>query len=322
MPGKFQLRALAASAAALLCSTAMAQDSLRYPTKPINLLYTTAPGGSFDPMSRVIAAHFEKKWGQPVVVESKPGGGGLVAHTYVARTAPADGHTLLMGASHMSSALFVKDRPVDVKELTGVSLFGLLPYQLQISRGMNVKTLKEFVAYAKANPGKVSLGAVAAGTHELEIRGLEVALGFTGNVIPFKGIAPVWVEMIANRVDATLSASSPAQIKTGEILAIAIGGEKRHPNTPEVPTFREQGFVHDPVATYYLLAAAAVPRSVLDRVSAEMTAVARSPDWDARITKTLGVVGVGLTVDATNQFLRDEYVKLKKIADDARIVPQ
>lgn len=312
-------RAFPVVIAALLCGAAGAQE---FPARPINLLYTTAPGGSFDPMSRVIAAHFEKRWGQPVVIESKPGGGGLVAQTFLARSAAADGHTLLMGASHMSSALFVKDRPVDVKEITGVSLFGLLPYQLQIGRGMGVKTLKDFVAYARANPGKLSLGTVAAGTHEVEIHGLLAALGLQGIVVPFKGIAPVWLEMIANRVDATLSASSPPQIKTGEILAIAIGGEKRHPNSPDVPTFREQGFVHDPVATYYLLAAAAVPRPILDRVSAEMTAVARSPEWDARIVRTLGVVGVGLAVDATNQFMREEYARLKKIADAARIVPQ
>jgi tripartite-type tricarboxylate transporter receptor subunit TctC len=314
-----RLRCAIVLAAASLCSIGAAQN---FPTKPINLLYTTAPGGSFDPMSRVIAAHFEKKWGQSVVIESKPGGGGLVAHTYIARSAAADGHTLLMGASHFTSALFVKDRPVDVKELTGVSLFGLLPYQLQISRGMNVKTLKEFVAHAKANPGKVTLGAVAAGTHEVEIHALQVALGFQGNVIPFMGIAPIWLEMVANRIDGTLSASQPAQIKTGEIIALAIGGEKRHANSPDVPTFREQGFVHDPVATFYVLAAAAVPRPVLNAVSAELAALAKSAEWDTRITKTLGIQGVGLNVDATAQYMRDEYAKLKKIADAAKLVPQ
>src|SRR5262245_50682327 len=88
---------VSAVAAALFCGAAAAQT---FPTKPITLMYTTAPGGSFDPMSRVIANYFEKKWGQPVVIESKAGGGGLVAHAYVARSAPPDGHTLLMGASH------------------------------------------------------------------------------------------------------------------------------------------------------------------------------------------------------------------------------
>jgi len=314
------IRAFAALASGLLCGTAAFAQS--YPTKPITLIYSTPPGGTFDPISRVIAAHFEKTLGKPVIVESRAGAGGLVAATYVARTAPADGHTLLVSASHLTSQLFVKDMPIEIKELTGVSLFGLLPYQLLISRGMSVRTLKDFVTYAKANPGKVSLGAVATGTHEVEIHALQAALGFSGNVIPFKGIAPIQLEMVGNRIDATLSASNPPQMRTGEIISIAVGGDKRRPGNPDVPTFREQGFVHDPMATFYLFASAAVPRPILDRVSAEMTVVAKSPEFDAQITKILGIQGVGLSVDQTNQYLREEYAKLKKIADVARIVPQ
>jgi tripartite-type tricarboxylate transporter receptor subunit TctC len=187
---------------------------------------------------------------------------------------------------------------------------------------MNVRTLKDFIAYAKANPGKVSLGAVATGTHELEIHSLMLTLGFTGNVIGYKGIAPIWVALISNELDATLSASTPPQQKTGEILAIAVGGEKRNPAFPDVPTFREQGVVHDPLASYYMLANGATPRAVLDRISAEMTAVAKSPEFDTRVTKTINIVGVGLSVDGTNKFMRDEYDRLKKVADIARIVPQ
>jgi tripartite-type tricarboxylate transporter receptor subunit TctC len=313
-------RPLAAIAASLLVSGGCLAQT--FPSKPINLLYSTPPGGSFDPQSRVMADHFQKKWGQPVVIESKPGAGGLVAAAYIARSAAPDGHTLLISASHHTSQLFVKDMPIKVEEVVGVSLYGLLPYQLQISRALNVRTLKDFVAYAKANPGKVSLGAVAAGTHEVEIHGVQVALGFQGNVIPFKGIAPIWLEMVANRLDGTLSASQPAQVKTGEIIPLAIGGEKRHPNSPDVPTFREQGFVHDPVATFYVLAAAAVPRPILNAVSTELAAMAKGPEWESRITKTLGIQGVGLNLDATAQFMRDEYAKLKKIADAAKLVPQ
>jgi tripartite-type tricarboxylate transporter receptor subunit TctC len=163
---------------------------------------------------------------------------------------------------------------------------------------------------------------VALGTHELEIHALQATLGFNGNVIPFKGIGPIWLELIANRMDATLSASAPPQLKTGEIIAIAIGGDKRHPANPDIPTFREQGVAHDPVATFYMFASGATPRPILDRLSSEITALTKSPEFDARITKVLGVQGVGLSVDATRQFVHDEYTKLKKIADLAKIVPQ
>ena len=312
-------RAIAAALVALWCGALQAQT---YPTKPITILISTAPGGSLDLMARVAAAHFEKKWGQTAVVEARPGGGGIVALTQVVR-APADGHTLALSGSPMTTTLFVKDIPFDsFKDVTGVSLIGLLAYQLQVSRAVNVRTLKEFVAHAKANPGKLTLGAVAPGTHELEVRSLEQALGFTGNVIPYKGIAPIWLALIANQLDATLSASTPPQQKTGEILALAVGGEKRNPAYPEVPTFREQGVQHDPVASYYVLTHGATPRPVLNQISTELTAVAKSAEFDARVTKTISIVGVGASVDAANQYMRNEYERLKKVADAAKIVPQ
>lgn len=312
-------RALAAVVVATFCAAAQAQN---FPTKPITIVFSTAPGGSLDIMSRVAANHFEKKWGQPVVVEPRPGGVGIVALTQVVR-APADGHTLALSGSPMTTTLFVKDVPYDgFKDVTGVSLIGLLAYQLQVSRGANARNLKEFIAYARANPGKVTLGAVAPGSHELEVRSLEQVLGFSGNLIPYKGIAPIWMALIADQVNATMSASTPPQQKTGEILAIAVGGEKRNPAYPDVPTFREQGIMYDPVASYYVLTHGATPRPVLDRISAELTMVAKSADFEARVTRTISIVGVGASVDGTNQFMRREYERLKKVADIAKITPQ
>jgi tripartite-type tricarboxylate transporter receptor subunit TctC len=310
----------AALTAGALCSAAALAQT--YPTKPITLIYTTPPGGTFDPIARVIAARMEKDWGKSVVVESKPGAGGLIGSAYVARTAAPDGYTLLLNASQYTSTLFVKDMPIDVKELTGVSLIGLLPYQLIVSRGINVHNVKEFAAYAKANPGKTTFGAVAAGTHEVELHALQTALGINGTVVPFKGIAPIYLELIANRIDASISASTPPGVKTGEIIAIAVGGDKRRTDAPDVPTFREQGYNYDPLATYYILASSQVPRPILDKISAELKVIAKSPEFDAQITKTFGIQGVGLTVDETNKFLLDEYSKMKKAADTAHIVPQ
>src|SRR5689334_10641999 len=136
----FRAVALAGVAA---CGAAHAQN---FPSKPITILYSTAPGGSLDIMSRVAANHFEKKWGVTATVEARPGGGGIVAGSQVVR-APADGHMLLVSGSPQTVTVFVKDVPFDsFKDLTGVSLIGLLAYQLQVSRNMNVKTLRDFVA--------------------------------------------------------------------------------------------------------------------------------------------------------------------------------
>jgi tripartite-type tricarboxylate transporter receptor subunit TctC len=310
---------LAALLAALGCGTAAAQN---FPTKPITILFSTAPGGSLDLMSRVAATHFEKKWGVTATVEARPGGGGIVAMTQLVR-APADGHVLAFSGSPMTTTIFVKDIPFDsFKDVTGVSLIGLLAYQLQVSRSANATNLKDFIARARANPGKLTVGAVAPGSHELEIHSLQQALGFTGTIVPFKGIAPIWLELIANRLDATLSASTPPQQKTGEILAIAVGGEKRNPAYPEVPTFREQGVQHDPVASYYVITHGAVPRRVLDLISAELTTVAKSAEFDKAVTRTISIVGVGASVDETNRYMTNEYQRLKRVADIAKITPQ
>lgn len=309
----------ALAAGAVLAGSAGAQS---FPSKPINIMFSTAPGGSLDIMSRLSAAHFEKKWGQTVTVEPKPGGGGIVANTAMVR-APADGHVLVLSGSPMTTSLFVKDIPFDsFKDVAGVSQIGRLAYQLQVSRRMNVRTLKEFIAHAKANPGRIMIGAVPAGSHELEMHSLMQTLGFTGTVIGYKGVAPIWQALIANELDATLSASTPPQQKTGEILAIAVGGDKRNPNFPEVPTFREQGVEHDPVATYWVLANARTPKPILDQLSAALREVALSPEFNDKVTKTINIVGVGSSVEETNRLMRSEYDRLKKVADIAKIVPQ
>lgn len=312
--------AIAALAAGVVLAGSAAAQS--FPSKPITIMFSTAPGGSLDIMSRLSAAHFEKKWGQAVTVEPKPGGGGIVANTAMVR-APADGHVLTLSGSPMTTALFVKSIPFDsMKDVTGVSQIGRLAYQLQVSRRMNVRTLKEFIVHAKANPGKIMIGAVPAGSHELEMHSLMQTLGFTGTVIGYKGVAPIWQALIANELDATLSASTPPQQKTGEILAIAVGGDRRNPNFPEVPTFREQGVEHDPVATYWVLAHGRTPRPILDQLSAALREVALSQEFNDKVTKTINIVGVGSSVDDTNRLMRTEYERLKKVADIAKIAPQ
>src|SRR4051812_2525610 len=177
---------VAASLGLLQAGPTMAQS---WPsTKPVTIMYGTAPGGPNDLLSRIIASQWEKKLGQKVLVESRPGASSSAAGGVVARAA-GDGYTLLNGALPMVG-IFVKDLGYDpFKDLSPVSIIAAQAYYLLVSAKWNVKTLKEYIAYAKANPGKVSVGVVTAGPHEIESLLMLDTLGFQGNVIGYRGLA-------------------------------------------------------------------------------------------------------------------------------------
>ena len=308
---------LCAVASTLGASVSCAQS---WPTKPITLVYGTAAGGPLDLISRVIAADFEKRLGQNVIVESRPGGGSLIATGYVARAA-GDGHTLLTGGSP-AVALFVKDLPFDpFKDIVPVSIVGLQYYVLLASRASGLKTLKDFVAYAKANPGKTTIGIVPAGRHETETHAMLEALGITANLIGYKGLAPVYTALISGEVNATLG-QTPPQVKTGEIVGLAVGGERRNVEHPQIPTFNEAGARYDPQVQFTMFAPGTTPRELLNRISAEMAVAAKSPEFFNRITKTLTIEGFGSTPEFAVKVLRDDYEKNKRIADRVGIKPQ
>jgi tripartite-type tricarboxylate transporter receptor subunit TctC len=252
---KFAGALLGVAASSLLVSgNALAQQN--WPTRQITIIVGTAPGGTYDTIARLLASHFEKKWGQPAVVESRSGN--ILATSLVARAAP-DGYTLVMGASN-NAHLFIKELNFDpTKDLTPISVLGIQNYLLLVSRGAKVKGIADFMAQAKASPGKFNFGVVTGGPHDIETNDMQSALGIKVTHIGYKGIAPIYVALMANEIDGALGTTTP-QLKTGEIIALAIAGEKRHPEYPDVPTFRESGIKYEPQANYPLWGRGGPPR--------------------------------------------------------------
>jgi tripartite-type tricarboxylate transporter receptor subunit TctC len=292
----------------------------QWPSKPVTIVFSTAAGGPIDLIARTTGAQWEKKFGLKVLVESRPGGGGAVAGAYVTR-APADGHTLLMGGSGLTG-LFVKELTYDpTKDLAPVSVLATLTYYLLVSRKMNIATFKDFVAYAKANPGVVSIGVVAAGPHDIEVNAMQEALGIRGNLIGYKGTAVIYPAMVAGEINATIG-GTPPQVRTGEILALAAGRANRNPAYPEIPTFRELGVQYEPKAIFPVFVPAATPRDLMNRISAELVIVGKSDDFAERVTRAYGIEGLGTTVEAGQKMVRDEYDAAKRIADRIGIKPQ
>lgn len=313
---KFAGALLGLTASSLLSGQTLAQQN--WPTKQITILVGTAPGGTYDTIGRLIASHYEKKWGQPAVVENRSGN--ILATSLVARAAP-DGYTLVMGASN-NAHLFVKELNFDpTKDLTPISVLGIQNYLLLASRGAKVKNIADFVAQAKASPGKFNFGVVTGGPHDIETNDMQSALGIKVTHVGYKGIAPIYVALMANEIDGALGTTTP-QMKTGEIIALAIAGEKRHQEYPDVPTFRESGIKYEPQANYPLWGRAGTPADVIAKLGAEAAVVAKSPEFATRVTKVFSIDGVGLSPEASAKYLNDDVARQKRVADRVGIKPQ
>ncbi len=300
--------------------TAGAAGAQQWPSKPVTIVFGTAAGGPIDLMSRIIASQWEKKFAQKVIVENRPGASSTLAGGVVAR-APGDGYTLLNGA-FPPVGLFIKELPYDpFKDLTPVTVVAKQAYYLLVSSKMNIRTLKDFIAYARANPGKVSVGMVPSGPHEIESNRMLEVLGIQGNLIGYRGLATVYPALMSGELNATLGATPP-QLKTGEIVGLATGGSRRNPNFPDMPTFQEGGVQYEPSAIFPMFAPGTTPPALVSRISAEVAAAVNSEEFAERITKTFSIDPSGVTPEVASRIIRDEYETSRRIAQQVGIKPQ
>jgi tripartite-type tricarboxylate transporter receptor subunit TctC len=303
---------------ALFAGLAAAQN---WPSKQITLVVATTPGGSLDLVARVLATHLERKYKQTVIVENRVGAGGILAGTALMQ-APADGHMFATSLSPVTT-LFVKEMPYRASDLVPAALVGMTPYNLMVSSASKFKTLAEFVAYAKANPGKIDFGTVASSSHETEIVDLIRVLGIDANRIGYKGIAPIYTGMsTGTEVQATISAFVPPMVKAGQIVILATGGDRRMADYPDVPTFRELGYEHYPRAFYTFYARAGTSREVLERFYADTQEAIKTPDFNDRVLKPFSVAPFqGSYADAV-KVLQQDFDRQRNAAQRAGLKPQ
>ena len=288
MPNHFTARTVAARAVAALAFTvacaatpAIAQEWA--PTKAVHIIVPIV-GGTNDVVARLVQPDLQKALGQPVVVENKPGAGGNIGADLVAK-APPDGHTLLVGYNGpiaINTTLF-GNLPYDPqKDLAPITLAVTSPQFLSVHPGVPVKNVAEFVAYAKANPGKMSYGSVATGSaSHLTMEMLKSAAKIDVTHIPFKGSDPAVVGLIGGHVDAAFFV--PGNIlkfeKEGKARLIASTGAKRFPATPNLPTMIEQGYPEFVALSWIgFLAPGGTPKPVIDRLNREIVKILNSPE--------------------------------------------
>lgn len=300
-------------------------DDDKYPQRPIKFVVPLAPGGIADVMSRMVADHLQSKWGQPVVVENKPGAGTSIGMALVAKAKP-DGYTIGMG-NIAANAIFPALSPDKVayhpiNDFAPISLVGMTPSLLVVNTAkIQVKTIPELIAYLKANPGKASFGSSGTGT-SLHI-GMELFMIKTGTSmvhVPYKGSAPMLNDLISGQIDLALDAQSTSgpHIQSGKLRALGVTTAERAFFAPNVPAIKEFVPGFEVKAWHGVMAPAGTPEKIVSKLSDEIQAFLRLPATEEKL-RDRGVIRVGSTPGEFRQVVADDYELYKGVIKQAGI---
>jgi len=315
------MRILAGIAAALFATAVQAQA---WPTKPIRLVVPFAPGGSSSIVARLVAEGMSRGLGQQVIVENKPGGGGNIAMLDVAKAEP-DGYTVILG--HIGTLAvnpFMYDKlPYDVdRDFAPVSLIAKVPAIYVVHDSVPAKDLREFVALAKKDPGKLYYGSAGNGSAgHLAMEYLKQATGIDIQHVPYKGTGPNITDLVAGRTQAASAGTPPLipHVKSGKLRVIAVGTPKRLPTLPDVGTVAEQGYPGFETSQWYgLNAPAKVPEPILRRIAEEAIKAAKSPLMAERLAVD-DAEPIGSTPAEYAAFIKKEQERWSKVVRTAKI---
>ncbi|OFZ87953.1 MAG: hypothetical protein A3F74_12745 [Betaproteobacteria bacterium RIFCSPLOWO2_12_FULL_62_58] len=317
-----KLARCAVIAFALLFTAAAVHAQEKYPTKPIHLLTPFAAGGGSDILARLIAAPASESFGQPVVVDNRPGAGGTVGAGIVARADP-DGYTLIVvsGSYGANGALY--NLPYDsVTGITPIILIGTTPLVASRHPSVSIKSVKELIAYAKANPGKFNFGSSGIGSLDnLAVELFKQQTGVKLTLVPYKGSAPVMTALLSGEVDSSFSSLVPSMphLKAGRLRAIAVTTPKRSRALPDVPTVGETVPGFDVTHWYGMWGPKGLPRDIVMRWNSEAAKVIKTDavqKWMARE----GLEPAGGPPEEFRDRIKSDVEKWKKVVKEAHIV--
>jgi tripartite-type tricarboxylate transporter receptor subunit TctC len=267
----------------LAATAASAQGAAGYPSRPIKIVVPFAPGGTTDALARLLGQRLTQSWGQPVVVENKAGAGATVGADMVAKSAP-DGYTLLMGATHHTIAQNVYNKvPYHFgRDFAPVTIVALVPNMVVVNANVPAKTIQEFIALAKSQPGKLNYGSAGAGTaHHLIGEMFKLKAGVDLVHVPYKGSSPAVADLLSGQVQLmfdTVTSGLP-QVKAGKTRALAVTTAKRSSALPDVPSLSETVLPGFDVGTWFgILAPAATPPDITAKLNAEIVKIVSNPD--------------------------------------------
>ena len=320
---KNSLLSLAAAATMLLGASAHAQTASNYPTKPIKIVVPFPAGGTSDVLARIFGQKFTEHWGQPVVVENRPGASGNLGADQVAKSAP-DGYTLVLmdvGNLVISPALFKLPFNV-INDFAPVAMVAYSPHLLAVSTKVPANTHAELVTYAKAQKGKLNYAVAAGMGSASHLAGVTYAQrnGIEWGYVPYKGGAQAITDLVGGQVDVMFNGmvATYPQVKAGKIKLIAVSSSTRNAQMPDTPTVAESlpGFLTG--SFQGLLAPAGTPKAIVDKLHAEVQRIAAMPDVKERLI-TLGAEPSNMTPEQFSQWVKTEIPAMAKIVKDEKI---
>ena len=296
----------------------------QFPTKPVRIIVPYTPGGGTDIISRALASRMQESWGQQVLVENRPGANGIIGTEVMVKSAP-DGHTVAMVVgAHVVNAVLQKNMPFDpINDTTAVSLVATSPWVIGVWPGVPAQNLKEFIAYAKANPGKLRFGSSEsssrlAGEQFKQVAGVDLVH------VPYKGGAQIVQDMLGGHVEVGFTSvlTFLAHHKSGKLRILAVGGRQRAGAMPDVPTAAEAGLPgYETYVWYGMYAPKGTPRDVTTKIQQEIARLVKTQEFAERFAN-LGADAVASTPDEFARFTRAEYEKFATLVKAANIQPE
>jgi tripartite-type tricarboxylate transporter receptor subunit TctC len=306
-----ELAAVSALAPAVSSRLAMAEQA--WPNRVVRLVVPFTPGGGIDAVGRIVGSRLSEIWGQQVVVENKPGAGANLGTEFVARAAP-DGYTMLISAGGLAvnQFLYPSINYDPIADFAPVTLICLFPNLVVVPKDSKFRSVADIVAYAKANPGKLTYASPGHGSSphmSAELFKHMAKVNITH--VPYRGAAPGYTDLIAGRVDMSFAvmASGLPLVQGGQLRALAVTTPKRQDAVPEVPTVAESGVPgYDMSSWFAFVVPAKTPADIVRKISADANAVLNEPAIRARFDK-LGVIAAGSTPEAFGVHLKNEIQK-------------
>ncbi len=315
-------RHLPAIALATLSTAAVAQDAANYPGKPVRMIVPFAPGGGLDISTRLIAQKLTERWGQNIVVDSRPGAATIVGTEIASKAAP-DGYTLRMITTTfaINPGLYAK-LPYDPgRDFTPVTQLNYQPNVIVVAPSFAARSVKDLIALAKAKPGELTFATPGAGSApHLSAEMFQRAAGVSMIHVPYKGIPPAVTDVIGGRVTMlfTTTISAAPHINSGKLRAVAITSAKRQSGMPDVPTIGETIPGYRAEAFQGMVAPAGVPRAIVEKLGREVAAIVHQPEIEKSFVAS-GAIAVGSSPAQFGAFLKAETAKWAKVIKDAGI---
>jgi len=317
------MRLPALLACALLAAAPLAHAQSDYPSRPVRIIVPFPPGGAADTLARIYGARMSEDWKQPVVVENRPGAGGIIGTEALAKSAP-DGYSLeVVTVGHAVNASLMPKLPYDTAaDFAPVALLATLPSLVVVNPTLPAKDIKELVALAKAKPATVTYASSGTGsTSHMSAALLSSMAGVSMVHVPYKGASAALNDVMGGQVQMTIdvAVSAVPQVKAGKLRALAITSAKRSSLLPDLPTVAESGVPgYEFTAWYVLLAPAKTPAAIVDKVSGEARRIAGLPEVREKLN-ALGAEPASATPAETGALLSAEVARWAKVIKEQNI---